>query len=449
MQLNDHSMKYNVLIVYWHNAPSIRITTEDHLLCFERYLPHYCYYLNLADEVLPAWVHRVKFDIIVFHDLFFCGRWGGRPLFEKLSSRIDFLRGSNAFKIAIPQDEFISADLLCEFINSFAVQAVFSVAPPSEWPKIYRDVDRERVKFYCVLTGYLEDTTLSRIEAIVSHAKQRTTDIGYRAGGRSWRQASWLGRHGTLKIEIADLVEAEAPKHNLKVDISTRSEDTFMGDAWYQFLAGLKYTIGLEGGASVLDWDGTIRVNTLEYVERHPQASFEEIEAACFPGLDGQFALFALSPRHLEACATRTCQILIEGNYNGVLLPWRHYLPLKRDMSNLFEILEIARQDSKRESIVETAYQDIVVSGRYTYNAFVQFILAEVQSLEPRLNTQSHGSSPSAAAEHANYLRSTKTGRKDSKHLSKLLPIRMYSKARFANLLSRGWSFFSQLGERK
>ena len=422
----------------------MRVTTEDHLLCFERYLPHYCYYLNLADEVLPAWVHRLKFDLIIFHDLFFCGRWGGRTLFEKLSAKIDFLRGSEAFKIAVPQDEFISADLLCEFINGFDVHAVFSVAPPSEWPKIYRDVDRETVKLYCVLTGYLEDTTLSRIETIVLRATRRDSDIGYRAGGRSWRQAAWLGRHGVLKIEIADVVEREAPTYGLKTDISTRAEDTFMGDGWYQFLSRLKYTIGLEGGASVLDWDGTVRVKTLDYVEGHPTASFEEIEAACFPGLDGQFALFALSPRHLEACATRTCQILIEGAYNGVLQPWRHYLPLKRDMSNLDEILEIVRQDSKRREIVDAAYQDIVASGRYTYRAFAQFVMAEVQRFATRLSQSSHGSSPSAAAEYADYQQLAEVKKEENGNLQNMSPMPTYWKSVFPGLLRRAWRLFDR-----
>lgn len=397
-------MKLNILVVYWHNVPTMRTTTQDHLLCFERHLPHHCYYLNLGDDgLLPDWVRSTPFDLIVFHDLFFCGRWGGRPLFEQLCAKIEFLKQSSAYKIAVPQDEFMCADLLCEFINGFSVGAVFSVSPESEWPRIYRDVDRDRVRFYCVLTGYLEEGTLARIDRIVAAGAPRSADIGYRAGGRSWRQAAWLGRHGVLKIEIADRFAAAAPRHGLATDISTRSEDTFMGDAWYEFLARCKYQIGLEGGASVLDWDGTRRPATLEYVEAHPESTFEEIEQACFPGLDGQLALFALSPRHLEACATRTCQILIEGDYNGVLEPWKHYIPVRKDFSNLDEVLELVRSDHLRGEMVESAWRDVVASGRYTYAAFARFVVDESARLGRLDAAPTHGASEQAPALFARY----------------------------------------------
>lgn len=377
---------YNILVVYWNNMPSMRITTHDHLYCFERYLNHNIYYLNLEDQSFPVLEGGGDFDLIIFHDLFFCGRWGGPPLFNKFREKCAVLKDHPAVKIAVPQDEFISADLLCEFINEFDVRVVFSVTPESEWPKVYRDIDRDRVKLYCVLTGYLDDNTLGRISALAQEApSDRPIDIGYRAGGRNWRQASWLGRHGILKIEIADRFNAAAPLHHVSTDISTRSEDTFIGEDWYHFLLRQKYTIGLEGGASILDWDGTLRVKTLEYVERNPEASLEQIERECFPGLDGTLALFALSPRHLEACATRSCQILIEGEFNGVLEPWRHYIPLKRDFSDLDEVLEIVRRDELREKIVEQAYQDVVASGRYTYRAFARFVIAETEKAFPEL----------------------------------------------------------------
>jgi hypothetical protein len=103
-----------------------------------------------------------------------------------------------------------------------------------------------------------------------------------------------------------------------------------------------------------------------------PDATFEELEARCFPGRDGEFGLVALSPRHLEAVATRTCQVLIDGDYDGVLQPDRHYIPLRRDFSNLDDVLETIRRDEERERIVETAYREIVESGAWSYPRFVE-----------------------------------------------------------------------------
>ena len=83
----------------------------------------------------------------------------------------------------------------------------------------------------------------------------------------------------------------------------------------------------------------------------------------------------AISPRNLEACLTGTCQILLEGDYNGILQPDVHYIALKRDYSNLDAVLAAMKDESVRESIVERADRDIVASGRWTYRRFVQGVL--------------------------------------------------------------------------
>ena len=270
-------------------------------------------------------------------------------------------------RVAMPQDEFLRSKLVCDFIDDFDIDVVCSVASESEWPKIYPSVDRERVRFHRVLTGYLDDRTLGRIERIVDSTPDRDLDIGYRA----WRGAPWLGRHGTLKGTIADVVNERGPSRGLRLDVSTRDDDTLLGDDWFRFLARCRYTVGIEGGASVLDFDGAIKERTEAYTAEHPDAGFDEIERACFPGEDGRLALFAVSPRHLEACATRTCQVLVEGSYNGVLQPGRHYIELRSDLSNLAEVLDSLGDEERRQRIVEAAHRDVVASGRYTYRAMV------------------------------------------------------------------------------
>ena len=52
-------------------------------------------------------------------------------------------------------------DLLCDLINDLGVDYVFSVAPESEWPKLYRTVDFRRVRFEA-LTGYLDGALIEK-----------------------------------------------------------------------------------------------------------------------------------------------------------------------------------------------------------------------------------------------------------------------------------------------
>ena len=158
----------------------------------------------------------------------------------------------------------------------------------------------------------------------------------------------------------------------MRVDISTRASDTLSGDDWYRFLASCRYTIGVEGGASIHDADGSVKVCSDRFLVEHPGVGFEQVEAACFPGRDGEIDYRAISPRHLECCATRTCQVLVEGDYNGILEPGRHYIPLRADLGNLDQVLDAIEADAERERLVRAAYEDVVASGDYTYERLVR-----------------------------------------------------------------------------
>jgi hypothetical protein len=165
--------------------------------------------------------------------------------------------------------------------------------------------------------------------------------------------------------------------------------DTLLGDDWFRFLLRCRFTIGVEGGASILDRHGRIRACVTQYRSEHPEASFEEIEQSCFPGLDGTFDLRAISPRHLEACATRTPQILVEGEYNGILEPGTHYLPLRSDFSNIAEVLEDTGHRDEAAAMAERAYRDVVATGRYSYESFVATLLSKAPPSQRTLTGRS------------------------------------------------------------
>jgi hypothetical protein len=363
----------NILILYDYRQYPVRATVRDHLYSFKKYSSHRCFYLNVGMCEIPWYVKKISWDLIIFHTIFLSSRWT-RELFVRNTEKVRFLKYSNAIKVALPQDEFLNTDLVCDFINEFGIDHVFSVASEAEWPVIYRTVDSQKVKFHKVLTGYMDDSLINKVSRIAkSMPVERPIDIGYRA----YRAAFWLGQHGALKWLVADVFKEKAPQRGLVVDISTRDEDVIPGDNWYRFLLRCKYQLGVEGGASILDWDGTYRKKTEEYLAQHPQATFEEVEKACFPGAEGSLRLHAISPRHFECCLTKTCQVLVEGDYDGVLAPGKHYIELKRDFSNLDEVLDIIARDELRGEITARAWQDIVESRNYTYRGFVDYVIKE------------------------------------------------------------------------
>jgi hypothetical protein len=357
-----------VLVVYSLLIWPLRSSVEDHLYSFERYSRYPCTYLNLMVRRVPREMLERRWKLIVFHKSVFDQRWVPR-VWAKTRRRAVPLRRIDAPRVALPQDDFFRTDDIESFVRDEGVDCICTPAPPSQWDTIYTGIDRDRVRLAHVLTGYLNERTLERIETIVADSPaERPIDIGYRA----WHAEAWLGRHGQLKTVIADRVRELAPRHGLRIDVSTSESDTLLGDDWFRFLARCRYTVGVEGGASVIDRDGSIRARTQTYHSLHPDASFEEIERACFPGVDGSVAEYALSPRHLEACATRTCQVLVEGEYDGVLKPDVHYIPVRRDFSNLDEVLASLDDEARRVRIVENAYRDVVGSGGYSYQRLVR-----------------------------------------------------------------------------
>lgn len=364
------SRKLNILVVYVMNKYPMRATLWDQLYCFRNYSNHNCYYLNLSVRSVPGYLRKVEFDLIVFGTLILANRVK-QEWFEPILEKARPLKALSGIKIAFPQDEHSHTNVLMDFLEEFDVRVVFSVGPDTEWPKLYDRIDFNRVKFYNVLTGYLDDDTVGRIKRLAAADRERDIGVGY----RTWLAGPWLGRHGLLRKQIAEVIGAGAAARGFSTDISTRSEDTIWGDAWYEFLLRCKFTISVEGGSSVPDKDGTLKDRIESFCRQHPAATFEEVERNCFPGLDGSINYVALSPRHLEACATRTCQILIEGRYNDILEPGRHYLELKRDFSNLEQVLDDMQREELRIRITDQAYEDIAASGRHTYQQFVDFVV--------------------------------------------------------------------------
>jgi hypothetical protein len=340
------------------------------LYCFEKFSDHLVYFLNLAFRP-PSYIFEVDFDLVIFHDLLLCKRSLPRR-FDVIRKYAQPLKQLKGYRIATVQDEFTQTDLLNDFLVEFGVQHIFSVAPPSEWAKIYPKIDHSTVKFDFCLTGYIDDDEISRIESLAKNKSARTIDIGYRA--TPIRHS--LGYIGYLKIQITDVFKQACSTLPLKIDLSNDPKDTFFGDAWYQFLLRCKYVLGVESGASVLDRDGSVERRVQEYLPLNPNASFEEVQRACFAELDGQLQLRVVGPRHLEACLTRTCQILTEGEYNGILKPFVHYIPVKKDFSDISTVLQTIINDGLRHKIVENAYQDVVKSGKYSFRSYVQDLLS-------------------------------------------------------------------------
>ena len=104
-----------------------------------------------------------------------------------------------------------------------------------------------------------------------------------------------------------------------------------------------KCVLGVESGASIIDFNGEIEKVVDTYVDKNPTASFEKKYALFLHKYEGSLKLNQISPRCFEAAALRTVMILFEGNYSGILKPNRQYIPLKKDFQTSRRCVENQR----------------------------------------------------------------------------------------------------------
>ena len=327
-------------------------------------------YRNAFDPA-PPWLARTEPDLCILHTTFLCVRWNYD--FEEYRRRFAWLSKLRCPKVALPQDEYDHSEVLDEWLQELGVTTVYSCFGPQQRETLY-PLLAGHAAFRETLTGFIDESSAAALAGRIAPHSQRPHDIVYRATKLPY----WFGSHGQLKHRIAEVVEERASSHGLDTDISTRVEDTIYGPGWLEFLMSGRAVIGSESGSSVLDPRGEIQRRISRLLADRPELTFEGVDAQMPDGWDS-YAFFAISPRHLEAVMTKTAQVLVEGGYSGVLEPERHYIPLRRDFSNLDEALERLRDADAVEAMTERAYREVYLDGRNNLSVLADELWTEVK----------------------------------------------------------------------
>lgn len=349
-----------VLVLFWHPDPtSIRSAIRQHLeMLGAGDVRHEVWYCNTFGPT-PARIRQQPFDAVILHTTLLCMRWS--HLFSLIKWRLRWVADLDCLKIAFPQDEYDHSEILDEWLYEWGVNTIFSNFDEPE-RRLFYPLMRDRANFHKALTGYVDEGAATVASGRILPTAKRQVDVVYRASHLPY----WFGSQGQLKHRVGLEVAERARSFGLRTDISTREEDTIVGDKWLEFLASGKCVVGCESGSSVLDRRGEVRSAIQWMLRGEPSLTFEQVSQRMGPGWDDH-TFFAISPRHFEAVITRTCQILVEGCYDGILIPERHYIPLRRDFSNLDEVLEKVRDDDHVQEIADRAYEEVYLKGKHTY----------------------------------------------------------------------------------
>jgi hypothetical protein len=224
-------------------------------------------------------------------------------------------------------------------------------------------------------------------------------------GGRTARYPVFIGDDERNRVH--DRFAEVGPAAGLKVDIATG--DRLDRPGWAGFLNDCRGTIGTEAGSWYLEKDDRTVLEIRKFLREQAGAGaitadgrlhalsrrlpyrvkcwlraaleispvrheafdrggtgFAEIEARFFAGRPRCPAYSkCISSRHFDAAGTGTCQILVRGRYNDILVAGEHYIPLDPDLANIDEAIAQFRDAAERRRIAEAA--STLVHERHTY----------------------------------------------------------------------------------
>lgn len=367
-------MTKKILILHDLTVGSRR-TNRDHVYNFAKYEKGNLYVFHAANAPVTKALKTLKFDGVIINYCFLGYR--ASPLYPVLKEKYAWLRDLDCPKIAICQDDYTESAVLDEWLDFIDVSTIYSPIQKDVaelYPKNWG-----RKSFKLGLTAYTDSAEMAALEKYARPFASREIDVGTRVR----YLPPQFGGYGRRKGETAEDFRDAADIAGFKTDISTDPEDVIFGDNWLKFMGNCKFTLGSKGGSSLNDPEGKLRRKISEYLAKHPNAGFAEVEKKCFPGADGHFVFAGVSPRLFEAAALRTCQILIRDEYVGGIEPYVDYIPLDEDLSNLEEVFELMRDEDACLGMIDSCYAKLIETQAFDYSKFVPDVLGEIRGSGP------------------------------------------------------------------
>ncbi|WFU66924.1 MULTISPECIES: glycosyltransferase family 4 protein [Bradyrhizobium] len=315
-----------------------------------------------------------------------------------LDSRLSVkFRDYDGVKVLAKQDEHYHSARWSEFIRDNGFNVLITCVPPAEIEKVYSRSTVGNISVVHALTGFVSPFLRSLSSPPLAG---RTIDIGYRGSV----QPLSFGRLGFEKRKIGFDVARAVSGSNRKIDISSRWEDRISGENWFKFMANSRVILGVESGSNLFDFNGGVERWCQGYANLNVESQESEqyylrAHDLFLHKYEGNVDYAQISPRHFEAAATRSVQLLYEGRYSEIFVPGRHYVSLKRDLSNLEEALEIIGNDSRAKQLTDAAFDEIVMNDNLSYARFVEKVdIALEQELNERPSRRQAASSAGSEA---------------------------------------------------
>lgn len=352
--------RLNALMLYDDNSTHVG-TIMEHLEAFRRYSEHKFDFLPATGNLdlpgsAPLLLDFTAYDAVIVH---YSVRLSlEEHLDPQVAGAIAAYRGP---KLLFIQDEYDRTETARCWMERLGIDAVFTNVPAESLDIIYPRNRFPRMDFIPTLTGYVPENPY--LDEFALPLAKRKILIAYR--GRSLPHQ--YGALAQEKLQIGLEVKRLAAERGLAVDIAVDNESRVYGDDWYRFLGSARATLGTESGSNVFDFDGELA----RLASEHAAMPFQEFAEQFLGPHEGLVRMNQISPKIFEAIRLRTALVLFEGDYSGVVRPWDHYIPLRKDYANFGEVVARLQDLPYLEELTERAYCDVIASGRYSYRSFI------------------------------------------------------------------------------
>ena len=349
------------LLIYFHwptvNAPTIM----EHINSFKKYSKFHVYSLNV-NYGFPKNLDKLQFCVITLHYSLF----GIYPFMLNDKFKKYIKKQHQTKVISFHQDEYYYCKERFELINELNIDTVYTLLDS----KYHKEVYKKRSKVNNVintLTGYVDDSLIEKSKNSLNKSFHKTIDFGYRARPLPF----FMGKGAQEKTNIAFEFKNRMKNSNFKLDIKTEEKDRIYGKKWHDFIINCKAMIGVEAGVSIFDLDGVVKFQCDEFLKINPKASFNDLYEKILKKYEDNIFYRTISPRVFECAAFKTCMVLFEGYYNGIIEPDIHYISLKKDFSNIEHVLSKFNDLKFREKLIDNAFNDLIKSQKYSYRKFI------------------------------------------------------------------------------
>jgi hypothetical protein len=350
----------NILVLY-ESSQTFTNTIYEHVSSFATYSKHRVFYAH-ANQNTEFNVDLGLFDAIGIH-------YSIRLPFDQISPSTAYaFENFNGLKFLFIQDEYDFTKRTWYWIRKLGFQLIFTVVPDDGIKSVYPQTEFPNTRFVTNLTGYVPERLHFTTE--LSRPSERAILVGYRARPLPVR----YGQLGIEKIAIGQTVKAYCDKHGLINDIAWTEEARIYGPKWYAFVSSCKSMLGSESGSNVFDWEGNLNEIIRQCRSEKPNISDQEIYANIVRVKEAEGLMNQVSPRIFEAIASRTILVLYEGTYSGVVRPGDHFIVLKKDGSNLAEVVRLLQDGAFVDGMTDRAFEEVIASGKYSYSAFISMV---------------------------------------------------------------------------